>query len=148
MPAPLKDMHAVAVSDPLELARLAFGSVNRASRVLELNSASFYNWTQSRGIPLSVYRTIEVLAPGTIPPLATQRVVRNTRAFLINSSVVKKTKKELGPYRRYTPTAKSVTVEPPKASGDNDALELRVAKLEAENTALRERFNRIAAALV
>ena len=148
MSAPLKDLHAVAVSDPLELARLAFGSVNRASRALELNTASFYNWTQSRGIPLSVYRTIEVLAPGTIPPLATQRVVRNTRAFLINSNVVKQTKKALGPYRRYPASAKSPTVKRPMASSANDALEQRVAKLEAENTALRERFNRIAAALV
>ena len=148
MSAPLKEMHAVAVSDPLELARLAFGSVNGASRALELNTASFYNWTQSRGIPLSVYRTIEVLAPGTIPPLATQKVVRNARAFLINSTVVKRIKKELGPYRRYPAAPKVVAGEPPSASTASNSLEQRVAKLEAENNALHERFNRIAAALV
>lgn len=154
----IKEVRAVAVSDPLEIARLAFGSVHAAAKQLKINGTAFYNWRNSRGIPLSVYRTMEHMAPGKIPPVETQRVVNNSRPFEISSPVVHKVRRAIGPFRRRKTddqpsldlapaTVADTPVPAESASTVTPSIDDRLAMLEAENAALRERFNRIVAAL-
>lgn len=84
------DRKAVVVPRPRDIAVQAFGTVSKACRTLKLKGNSFYNYERKGRMPLSVYRTIEALRPGSVAPVDSLTTEKVSYPYRITSPIVAK----------------------------------------------------------